>query len=152
MPVTTRGPQPAGQGRRFAAAVIDAMLALGSGLAAGVGSVAAKVSDRVAFLEPQGRSFWLVALAAAVLVSFLNHVLLTVLARASVGKLLVGLRAVRESDGGRPRVGQALKRWLVGYYWAFVIVPIHVAADSSVGQEDLAGLRTVRRKELEPVG
>ncbi|NED93113.1 RDD family protein, partial [Streptomyces sp. SID11233] len=38
-----------------------------------------------------------------------------------------------------------IARWLFGFYWMIVFVPIHLAADSSVEQQDAVGLRTVRR-------
>lgn len=132
------------QARRVTAAVIDAALALLCGLAAGL-VAGVEVVDSVAVLRPGSPRFWGVALGAALAFSFLNHVLLAWATRAGLGKLVTGLRVIRVSDGGRPGVPRLAGRWLFGFYWAVVFVPVHVAADSDIESVDAAGLRTVRR-------
>ncbi|MER5222149.1 RDD family protein [Streptomyces flaveus] len=132
------------QARRVTAATIDALAALVCGLAAGA-AAGVKVVDGVVELRPQSPTVLGVALGAAIGLSFVNHVLLTLAARASLGKLLTGLRVVRTSDGGRPGLFRLIGRWLFGFYWMVVFVPIHLATDSDVEQQDSVGLRMVRR-------
>nr|WP_245239003.1 hypothetical protein [Streptomyces sp. MZ04] len=59
--------------------------------------------------------------------------------------MLTGLRVVRASDGDRPRFLRLAGRWLFGFYWMVVFVPLHVVTDSGVEQRDAVGLRIVRR-------
>lgn len=139
---TTRQPAPS-QARRVTAAVLDALTALLCGLAAGI-AVGVKVVDGVVELHPQSPAVWGAALGAAIGLSFVNHVLLTFATRASLGKLVAGLRVVRASDGGRPGFLRLTGRWLFGFYWMVVFVPIHMATDSDVEQQDAVGLRMVR--------
>ncbi|WP_055698667.1 MULTISPECIES: RDD family protein [Streptomyces] len=133
------------QSRRVTAACLDALLALLCGLAAGA-AAGVKVVDGVAEIRMQSPTVWAAALGAVFGLSFLNHVLLTFATRASLGKLLMGVRVVRTSDGGRPTLLRLLGRWLFGFYWMVVFVPIHVATDSDVEQQDAVGLRMVRRR------
>ncbi|PSM38765.1 RDD family protein [Streptomyces dioscori] len=140
----TRVPAPTPV-RRITAAVVDALTALMCGLAAGA-ATGVKVVDGVVELRPQSPAVWGAALGAALSVSFVNHVLLTLATRASLGKLVAGLRVVRASDGGHPRFLRLTGRWLFGFYWTVVFVPIHLATDSDVEQQDAVGLRIVRRK------
>ncbi|MGW6274264.1 RDD family protein [Streptomyces sp. NPDC055060] len=132
------------QTRRVIAAVVDALLALVCGLAAGA-VAGVKVSDGVVELRPQDPSVWGLALGVALGVSFVNHVLLTQAARASIGKLLTGLRVVRASDGRRAGLVRLGGRWLFGFYWMVVFVPVHLATDSDVEQQDAVGVRVLRR-------
>ncbi|QEV19544.1 RDD family protein [Streptomyces alboniger] len=132
------------QTRRVTAACLDALLALLCGLAAGA-AAGVKVVDGVVEIRPQSPTVWTAALGAAFGLSFLNHVLLTLTTRASLGKLLTGVRVVRSSDGGRPTFLRLVGRWLFGLYWMVVFVPLHVAADSDVKQQDAVGLRVVGR-------
>ncbi|MEV7344067.1 RDD family protein [Streptomyces sp. NPDC093544] len=132
------------QARRVTAATIDALAALVCGLAAGA-TAGVKVVDGVVELRPQSPTVWGAALGAALGLSFLNHVLLTVTTRASLGKLLTGLQVVRTSDGGRPGFFRLIGRWLFGFYWMVVFVPIHLATDSDVEQQDVVSLHMVRR-------
>ncbi|MGW6026308.1 RDD family protein [Streptomyces sp. NPDC055099] len=136
------------QARRATAAVVDALFALLCGIAAGA-ATGVKVSDGVVELRPQSPTVWGLALGVAVGVSFVNHVLLTQAARVSLGKLLTGLRVVRASDGRRPGLVRLTGRWLFGFYWMIVFVPLHVAADSDVEQQDAVGVR-VRRRTVRP--
>ncbi|WP_314412644.1 RDD family protein [Streptomyces kroppenstedtii] len=131
--------------RRITAATIDALTALVCGLAAGA-AIGVKVVDGVVELRPQSPAVWGAALGTALGLSFVNHVLLTLATRASLGKLVTGLRVVRAPDGGHPRFLRLIGRWLFGFYWTVVFVPIHLATDSDVEQQDAVGLRIVRRK------
>jgi uncharacterized RDD family membrane protein YckC len=124
------------EGRRLAAVVLDASLALVCGLVAGVAVIAGGGQDR---------AFWVAVLAGVVAGSFANQVLLTLAFRGSVGKLLAGLRVVVAADGRRAGFARIAGRWGAGFYWGLVIVPLHVAANSDVAQADLVGLRVVRR-------
>ncbi|WJV46910.1 RDD family protein [Streptomyces flavofungini] len=143
-------PAPPSSARRITAAVLDALLALVCGLTAGA-AAGVKVVDGVVELRPSSPSVWGAAVGALLAVSFVNHVLLTLAARASVGKLLTGLRVVRVPDSDapaslrRPPFLRLIGRWLFGFYWTVVFVPIHLAADSDVEQQDAVGLRVVRR-------
>ncbi|MGA4840288.1 RDD family protein [Streptomyces sp. G45] len=136
------GPAPS-TGRRITGAAVDALLALVCGAAAGA-AAGIKVVDGVAELRLTPAT-GVAALAGAVAFSLVNQVLLTWASRASVGKLLTGLRVVRAADGARPGLARLCGRWLFGFYWAVVIVPLHVATDSDVEQQDAVGLRVVRR-------
>jgi len=137
--------EPPSQARRITAASIDTLVALVCGLAAGA-AAGVTIVDGVVELRPQLPAVWGSALGAAIGFSFVNHVLLTLAARASFGKLLTGLRVVRTSDGGRPGFFRLIGRWLFGFYWMAVFVPIHLATDSDVEQQDAAGLHIVRRR------
>ncbi|GHA54606.1 hypothetical protein GCM10010372_63280 [Streptomyces tauricus] len=140
----TRAPAPT-QVRRITAATIDALTALVCGLVAGA-AAGVKVIDGVVELRPQSPMVWGAALGTALGLSFVNHVLLTLATRASLGKLITGLRVVRALDGGRPGLFRLTGRWLFGFYWTVVFVPIHLATDSDVEQQDAVGLRIVHRK------
>ncbi|MEU6678773.1 RDD family protein [Streptomyces sp. NPDC046925] len=145
--LTSTRPVAPTQPRTVTAAVVDALIALASGLVAGA-AAGVKVSDGVVELRPQSPAVWGLALGVAVAVSFANHVLLTLAARASCGKLLTGVRVVRAADGGRPRFLRLVGRWLFGFYWMILFVPLHLATDSDVEQQDAAGLRMVRRRTI----
>ncbi|WP_369211620.1 RDD family protein [Streptomyces flavofungini] len=137
------------QTRRVTAACVDAALALLCGLAAAA-VAGVRTVDGVVELDPRSPALWGALLGAAFGLSFLNHVLLTFATRASLGKLLTGLRVLRASDGGRPTLLRLLGRWLFGFYWTAVFVPLHLATDSGVDQQDAVGVRVVRRGQ--PVG
>ncbi|MFE5257246.1 RDD family protein [Streptomyces coelicoflavus] len=124
---------------------LDALFALVSGIIAGTASAVGQAGQDVAQLQPASPAFWGVALGTALAVSFTNHVVLTTVTRASLGKAVAGLRVVRSSDGGPARFVRLLGRWLFGYYWLIVFVPLHLATDSDVKQQDAVGVRIVRR-------
>ncbi|MEU9183952.1 RDD family protein [Streptomyces sp. NPDC048484] len=148
MPKQQSAPAPAhvapSQARRITAASVDALVALVCGLAAGA-AAGVTVVDGVVELRPQSPTVWGSALGAALGLSLVNHVLLTLAARASLGKLLAGLRVIRMSDGGRPGFFRLIGRWLFGFYWMVLFVPIHLAVEDDVDQQDAVGLRVVRR-------
>lgn len=153
-----QAPRPAGDGRRVCAVVIDAAL---------VFVVAPRVLPHGYDGLVGGRPAFGAMLACVVGVSFANQYLLTLLTRASVGKLLVGIRVVRASDGGRPGPLRTLQRWLAGlcwvpmqpWYWIRDLwrglsktpgTPRGTVRDNWEGElyEDVAGLRYVRRRDL----
>lgn len=136
--------RPATQPRRLTAATVDALIALMCGLAA-AGATGVTAADGVVELHVQSPTVWAAALGALLGSSFLNHVLLTRATRASLGKLTTGLRVVRASDGGSPRLLPLVGRWLFGFYWTVLFVPLHLATDSGVEQQDAVGIRVVRR-------
>ncbi|MBF6297938.1 RDD family protein [Nocardia amamiensis] len=126
-------PEEAGENRLALAAVADSLLVLFVGLG---------VSQRV-FPDTDGALAFLAAWVVCVLaLSFVNHVVGTLLFRGSVAKLLFGMRVLRWKDGRRPRFWQTLWRWLFG----FVLIALqYVLEGESVGQA--CGLRTVRRRD-----
>ncbi|GAA2641214.1 RDD family protein [Streptomyces vastus] len=138
--------EPPSQARRVTAASVDALVALVCGLTAGA-AAGVTVVDGVVELRPQSPAVWGAALGVTIGLSFVNHVLLTLATRASLGKLLTGLRVVRPSDGGHPGFFRLIGRWLFGFYWMVVFVPIHLATESDVEQQDAVGLRIVRRNK-----
>ncbi|WKX72701.1 RDD family protein [Streptomyces sp. XD-27] len=81
-------------------------------------------------------------------VSFVNHVLGTLLFRTTVGKFLLVTRVVREADAGRPRFWQTVGRWLLGLTW-LPMQPLRalILADGDP-YEDACGLRYVRSRDL----
>ncbi|MFF9817091.1 RDD family protein [Streptomyces sp. NPDC014006] len=145
-PLATTTP---GEGRRLTAVSLDAVLAVAVGLAAAVVTgVRTGEGPSAVPLTPRAGA---VALAASLAVSFANHVLLTWATRASLGKLAAGLRVVRAADGGRAGPARLVGRWLWGFGWAVVAVPLHVATDSDVEQQDAMGLRVVRGRPVSEV-
>lgn len=126
-------PEEAGENRLALAAVLDGLLALTVGLG---------VSVRI-FPDTDGAVEFLAGFVPCVFaVSFVNHVIGTLLFRGSVAKLLFGMRVVRWKNGRRPRFWQTLWRWLFG----FVLIALQYALEgASVGQA--CGLRTVRRRD-----
>lgn len=132
-------PEPAGDLRRLTAIVIDSVLLTGL---LGVLSLGVRVGgDR-----PFG-AFWAVAIGCGLGVSFLNHVVLTRMLGASVGKFLVRTRVILEKTGTRPRVPRLVKRWLAGYGF-LVLWLITAVFDGADDPEDLCGVRMVRRRDL----
>ncbi|WP_432141786.1 RDD family protein [Streptomyces sp. bgisy084] len=78
---------------------------------------------------------------------FLNQVLLTRIAGASLGKFAVRTRVIRETDASRPRLPRLFRRWLGGYL--FIVVWIIAACfEMEDDPEDFCGVRLVRRKDL----
>lgn len=91
--------------------------------------------------------YWSAFAGVLLLVSFCNHVLVTVLVGGSVGKLISGLRLVRTSDLRRPAMGQAIHRWAWGFFY-IAISPVLFLTNSDIDYLDIAGLRIVRRADL----
>ncbi|MFF2327816.1 MULTISPECIES: RDD family protein [unclassified Streptomyces] len=92
--------------------------------------------------------------------SFVNQVLLTAVAGAGVGKLIMGIRVIRLPDAGRPGPWQLVRRWLYGLCrlplqpWyallSFLTGPgaLALSAFWSSGNDDPVGLRQVHRADL----
>ncbi|MGW2178953.1 RDD family protein [Streptomyces sp. NPDC001732] len=100
--------------------------------------------------------------------SFLNQVVLTSIAGAGVGKLIMGIRVIRLPDAGRPGLRQLVRRWLYGlsllllqpWYGLRSLLtspgpgpeaPHPVALPNGCNGEpytDPSGLRQVRRSDL----
>jgi hypothetical protein len=104
----------------------------------------------------------LVALGSVLATSFLNQVALTLLFRASVGKLIADVDVIRAEDGGHPLFWPAVRRWFSGLCWAPLqpwywlrsfyreIFGSGEASRGAVRDNDdsgLAGLRCARRKD-----
>ncbi|OEV04803.1 hypothetical protein AN216_05595 [Streptomyces oceani] len=91
--------------------------------------------------EKTGPDYWLPAVGCLLAVSFVNHVLLTVPVRASLGKLLFNVRMIRMADGGRPHFWQAVRRWVAGFFYQpvqYLLSQVHMQSDTD--GEDLCGL------------
>ena len=125
----------ASEGRRLCAVLVDGVTGLLAGLAIGV----------AASTSPGWPTPWVAGLGGALAVSLVNHVLVTWAAQRSLGKLAAGLRVVRGADGGRPQLPALARRWIYGLGWMLFAVPLHVASDSDIRQQDACGLRIVRR-------
>ncbi|MFJ8308922.1 MULTISPECIES: RDD family protein [unclassified Streptomyces] len=138
---------PAIEGRRFFALIIDGALGALSGII-GAPILMALMTRGEESVQVTSPLFWVVGISAALCFSFLNHVALTALTRASVGKFLTGLRVVTPIGHRRPTPGEALGRWVFGLFWMVVYVPIHVLTDSSLDQQDAVGLQIMRRRDV----
>ncbi|WP_336215113.1 RDD family protein [Nonomuraea sp. LPB2021202275-12-8] len=130
----TEVPPLASSNRRIVPIWTDGLLALG------VGAVGGELLGRAS-------NFWAAAIGALLVASFCNHVILTVLAGGSIGKLISGLRLIRTSDLGKPGVRQAIHRWLWGFFY-ILISPALILSGSDVDHLDIAGLRIVRTADL----
>ncbi|WP_157195643.1 RDD family protein [Nocardia tenerifensis] len=126
-------PKEAGENRLALAAMTDGLLAF---------IIAFALAVRVFHAHAGIAEFAPVFLPCLFAVSFVNHVVGTLLFRGSLAKLLFGMRVLRWKDGRRPRVLQTLARWLFGY---LMIVLQILLEGASVGQA--CGLRTVRRRD-----
>ncbi|MEV4580267.1 RDD family protein [Nonomuraea jabiensis] len=109
-------------------------------LAVAVGIVGGELLGRTA-------NYWVAVAGTLLLASFCNHVLLTISAGGSIGKLISGLRLIRISDLGKPGIGQAVHRWLWGFFY-IMISPVLFLTGSDVDHLDIAGLRIVRKADL----
>ncbi|WP_411757664.1 RDD family protein [Streptomyces venezuelae] len=146
-----RVPRPAGEGRRLLAVTVDLLLVIS-----------------VPYLVMRGEDGRpLTALALLLGLSFANQVLLTYVVRASIGKLLTGIRVIRAADGRRPGFWRTIYRWLSGLCW-LPLQPYYglraffrgiggggpargTVADNDDGElyhGDLAGLRYACRRDL----
>ncbi|MDA0632261.1 RDD family protein [Nonomuraea sp. MCN248] len=130
----TNAPPLASSNRRIVPIWTDGLLALGAGAIGGE-------------LLGRASNFWVAAIGALLLVSFCNHVVLTVLTGGSIGKLIGGLRLIRTSDRDKPGLGQATRRWLWGFFY-IAISPFLMLTGSDVDHLDIAGLRIVRTADL----
>lgn len=148
--------------RRYLAIALDGYLCL---LAAGL------LTRPYVHAADTGRAVVLTALPALVL-SFVNQVLLTAAVRASAGKLIMGVRVIGLPDARRPGLGQLIRRWLHGlvrlpllpWYWLRPLPGRTGIARPGSGKprsaqpagsrpgseadDESAGLRQVRRRDL----
>lgn len=76
--------------------------------------------------------------------SFINHVLGSLLFRASVGKLLLGLRVVQVDDGSRPGLARSSGRWLVGLTMHAVKL---ATGHHRVTAGEAVGVRVIHRRD-----
>ncbi|GAA3720015.1 hypothetical protein GCM10022224_102430 [Nonomuraea antimicrobica] len=113
-------------------------------LALGAGAVGGEVLGRTV-------NYWAAAVGTLLLVSFCNHVILTASAGGSIGKIISGLRLIRISDLGKPSIGQAIRRWLWGFFY-ILISPVLILSGSDVDHLDVADLRIVRNADLRGSG
>ncbi|PCG87613.1 hypothetical protein CIB93_02655 [Streptomyces sp. WZ.A104] len=99
--------------------------------------------------------------AQLIVLSFANQVLLTMVVRASAGKLIMGVRVIRLPDAGRPGFRRLVLRWLYGLLWLplqpwyrlrcpapTARTPERPPGCHAEPHEDLAGVRQVRRSDL----
>ncbi|MFC4008443.1 RDD family protein [Nonomuraea purpurea] len=132
--VVSKAPSLASSNRRIIPIYADGFLAICAGAVGG---------------EPFGQEpfYWVAFAGALLLMSFCNHVLLTISTGASIGKLIGGLRVIRVADLGRPRLGPAVRRWLWGFYY-ILLGPVMFLTGTDMDHMDVAGLRIVRRADL----
>jgi len=92
-------------------------------------------------------NYWVAFACTLLLWSFCNHVLLTITAGGSVGKLIAGLRLIRTADLRKPTFRQAVHRWLWGFFY-MLVSPVLYLTGTDLVHLDVAGLRVVRRADL----
>lgn len=148
-------PPRAGEMRRYLAVGLDCYLCLlASGLLIRPYADSATVPRAVGLL-----------IGPVLVLSFLNQVVLTAVAGAGAGKLIMGIRVVSLPDVGRPGPGRLVRRWLYGLCW----LPMRpwyglrtrpagsggaggpgprAAREEGTAYSDPAGLRQVRRTDL----
>ncbi|MEU8783650.1 RDD family protein [Streptomyces sp. NPDC048637] len=125
--------------RRFGAILLDGLLALAAAF------VALRSAGHSAL--PALQTFYAVA-GAGFGLSFLNHVLLTRIAGASLGKFAVRTRVIRETDASRPRLPRLFRRWLGGYLFLVVWI-IAAFFNMEDDPDDFCGVRLVRYQDLQ---
>ncbi|MFB6813607.1 RDD family protein [Streptomyces sp. NPDC056347] len=106
----SRVPPRVGEMRRYLAVGLDCYLCLVT-----AALLARPHMDAATAVEAAG-----LLLGPALAFSFLNHVVLTALAGAGAGKLLMGIRVVRMADAGRPGPWTLARRWLYGLCWVLL--------------------------------
>ncbi|MEU0632888.1 RDD family protein [Streptomyces sp. NPDC005989] len=140
--------------RRYLAVGLDCYLCLVT-----VGILARPYVHRADSAEAAG-----LLLGPALVFSFLNHVVLTAIAGAGAGKLIMGMRVVKLPDAGRPGPWPLLLRWLHGLCWLPLqpwyglrsllsgpgVLPRATLWNGGNGElrTDPLGLRQVRRSDL----
>ncbi|MFC9897838.1 RDD family protein [Nocardia sp. NPDC127579] len=127
-------PAEAGEGRLVTAALIDATLAP---------LAAFGILSGLLGYGPGELMLLLLFLPVALGVSFVNHVLGTLVLRGSIGKQVLVLRVVRAKDGGRPGFWRTVGRWLLG----FVLLLAMMLAEDGGGIGQAVGVRTIRRRD-----
>ncbi|MFI0780156.1 RDD family protein [Streptomyces sp. NPDC021212] len=138
-PPPVRVPEPAGDERRLLAATVDCVLAWGGGSTLGL---------RVLPMLKVEVDSLLLAVGCVFGLSIANQVLGAWIFRASVGKWMLRMRVVRETDAGRPGFWRLMYRWLLGMTW-LPMQPVRslICADGDP-YEDHCKIRYVRVKDL----
>ncbi|MFR0358979.1 RDD family protein [Streptomyces sediminimaris] len=146
---TASVPPAASMGRRYGAAAIDGGLAV---VCAGVSGLAYVLSLPASVAIPLTDGIlWLRIFVTGMGVSLVNQMLLVLLFRCSVGKLLVGTRVVRLTDGGRPQLWQLFGRWIGGIAYGFTVLPLgFILGGSDAPPLDFAGVRIVAAVDMRP--
>lgn len=90
--------------RKALAITIDIVVHLAIGIAVGI-AVGAKQAPAAAVF---------VAIGAYLVLSILDRIVLQRLCQATVGKLLTGVRVIRDDTGGAPTTGSLVLAWLGG--------------------------------------
>ncbi|WP_431040630.1 RDD family protein [Streptomyces sp. P1-3] len=130
-------PEGVGDTRRMLFAGIDGAITIVGGIA-----LAPQLTDKT------GGTLALYGVACVLGVSFVHHVLGTLLFRTTVGKFLLVTRVVREADAGRPRFWQTVGRWLLGLTWLPMQPLRALVLSDGDPYEDACGLRYVRSRDL----
>ncbi|EFL25499.1 conserved hypothetical protein [Streptomyces himastatinicus ATCC 53653] len=142
-PQPVRVPEPASDERRIFAAAVDCVLVLGGGPTLGM-DVLPKFTPGV---DPL-----LLAVACVFGLSIVNQVLGAWIFRASLGKWMLRMRVVRETDAGRPGFWRLLHRWLLGLTWLPMQPVRYLACADGDPYEDHCKIRYVRLKDLRRLG
>lgn len=100
-------PPRAGETRRYLAVGLDCYLCLVT-----AGLLVRPYAESAAVPEVAG-----LLIGPVLVLSFLNHVVLTAVVGAGAGKLIMGIRVVSLPDVGRPGPWQLVRRWLYGLCW-----------------------------------
>ncbi|MFI7366035.1 RDD family protein [Streptomyces sp. NPDC050149] len=144
-------PPRAGEMRRYLAVGLDCYLCLVTG-----GLLVRPYADSAAVPQVVG-----LLIGPVLVLSFLNQVVLTAVAGAGAGKLIMGIRVVSLPDVGRPGPVRLMRRWLYGLCW-LPLQPWYglrarlagggpgprTACEEGAAFSDPAGLRQVRRTDL----
>lgn len=144
-------PPRAGEMRRYLAVGLDCYLCLVTG-----GLLVRPYADSASFPQVVG-----LLIGPALVLSFLNQVVLTAVAGAGAGKLIMGIRVVSLPDVGRPGPVRLVRRWLYGLCW-LPLQPWYglrtrlaaggpgprTSCEEGAAYSDPAGLRQVRRTDL----
>ncbi|MET9292488.1 RDD family protein [Streptomyces sp. NPDC003077] len=142
-PPPPRIPESAGDLRRAGAILIDGLCVA---FVLGVVVIGARVTTHLEFPKD-----WLAMAGCGLGLSFLNHVVLTRLIGASVGKYICRARVVLEKTGTRPRLPRLFKRWLAGFGFLLVwlIASVFNLEDDP---DDLCGVRMVALRDMRALG
>jgi hypothetical protein len=144
-PLASQAMPAAKLGRRYGGAVIDGSLSIAGGVAAGFSYVSGFAATEVP--DPFDGELWARIALVSLCVSFVNHVVLVLLFRRSVGKFIVGTAVMRSEGAGRLRVRQTGVRWIGGICYGIFVLPIaFVLGGSEAPPEDFAGLRIVQKR------
>ncbi|MGW2631428.1 RDD family protein [Streptomyces chattanoogensis] len=137
--MAARIPQPANDMRRIGAVTLDGLLTLTAAF------VGLRISSGAHL--PFSKDL-LIVFGGGLGFSFLNHVILTRISGASIGKFATRTRVIYEKTGTRPYLTRLFRRWLGGL--AFVVIWLIAALMDSAdeGPDDFCGVRLVRYRDL----